>query len=95
VRGTSATKILFEIATDSALLAEKPAEHYRSTVEKLLYLSKRVRLNKFTAIAFLGTRVQSAVVQDWEMLRRGIRYIDCLNDASICLEARRSEVVLE
>ena len=54
-----------------------------------------MRLNKFTAIAFLGTRVQSAAVQNWEMPRRGIRYIDCLNDVSICLEARRSEVVLE
>ena len=52
-------------------------------------------LNKFTAIAFLGTRVRSAVVQDWEKPRRGIRYIVCLNDVSICLEARRSEVVLE
>jgi hypothetical protein len=61
----------------------------------LLYLAKRVRLNKFTAIAFLGTRAQIAAVQDWEMPRRGVRYIDCSNDVSICLEARRSEVVLE
>ena len=64
--GTSATEILSEIATDNALWTEKPAEQYRSRVEKLLYLVKLVILYKFTAIIFLGTRAQSTIVQDWE-----------------------------
>ena len=55
--GTSETEILFEIATNSALSAEYPAEQYRSKVEKLFYLAKRVKPNKFTAVAFLGARV--------------------------------------
>ena len=45
------------------------------------------------AIGYVGPRYVCPVVV--EMPRRGNRYIDRSNDVSVCLEARRSEVVLE
>ena len=42
---------------------------------KLLYVAKRARIDLQLAIAFLCTRVSKSTQQDWEKLRRVLKYI--------------------
>ena len=44
-------------------------------MEKLLYVSKRVRVDLSTTIVFLCTRVSKSIDEDWEKLRRLLQYL--------------------
>jgi hypothetical protein len=67
---TPAKRDLFDINDDSTALPSKKKEIFHSVVAKLLYVSKRGRLDIQLATAFLCTRVSCSSVQDWEKLRR-------------------------
>jgi hypothetical protein len=72
---TPAKKNLFDIDESAAPLSRKDAENFHSVVAKLLYVSKRSRLDIQLAVAFLCTRVSCSTDQDWAKLKRVLEYL--------------------
>jgi hypothetical protein len=72
---TPAAANLFDIDTSSKLLGELDRKKYHSTVQKLLYLSKRARPDILTAVAFHTTRVKAPTLQDQKKLIRVLNYL--------------------
>jgi Reverse transcriptase (RNA-dependent DNA polymerase) len=68
------------------LLSDSARERFHSLVAKLLYLSKRVRPDLLTLVAFLTKRVQSPRRDDQEKLKQGIRYLRGTKDLGLTLE---------
>ena len=73
---TSAAKNnLFKLTKESKLLFKDKNEGFQYIVYKLLYVSKRARLDIDLAISFLCTRVTCSTDEDWEKLRRLLHYL--------------------
>ncbi len=72
---TPAAANLFDIDTSSKLLSELDRKKYHSTMQKLLYLSKRARPDILTAVAFHTTRVKTPTLQDQKKLIRVLNYL--------------------
>ena len=66
---------LFKIDHSSKELEEEKAEIFHHIVAKLLYVSKRSRLDIDLVVSFLCTRVANPTEQDWAKLRRLLGYI--------------------
>ena len=75
VANTPATRDLFEINETCPLLTKAKHDGFHSIVAKLLFVSKRSRLDIQLAQAFLCTRVSNSTEQDWEKLRRLLKYL--------------------
>jgi hypothetical protein len=76
--GNAATPVahhLFDVSENAEKLSSKDSDIYHHNTAKLLYLSKRARLDLQTAVAFLCTRVKQPHVDDWKKLGRCIRYL--------------------
>ena len=56
-------------------LETEKAEVFHCVVAKLLYVAKRARVDLQLALAFLCTRVSKSTQEDWEKLRRVLKYI--------------------
>jgi hypothetical protein len=84
---TPAKKDLFEINTKSPSLEKKKAERFHSVVAKLLYISKRGRIDIQLAIAFLCTRVSCPTDEDWTKLKRVLQYLGRTIDDTLILGA--------
>jgi hypothetical protein len=67
---TPAKGKLFEVDSTSKPLDEKRADIFHHIVSKLLYVSKRARLDIDLTITFLCTRVSCSMEEDWNKLRR-------------------------
>ena len=77
---TPATRDLMEVVSEEEEVNEKYLDQdkvakFHSIVAKLLYISKRARLDIQVATAFLSTRVQKPTENDWQKLRRLIQYL--------------------
>ena len=72
---TPAKKDLFMIDDASGPLTLADREIFHSIVAKLLYVSKRGRLDIQLAIAFLCTRVSCSTEEDWAKLKRVLEYL--------------------
>ena len=73
---TPASKSLFNINDKSLELPEWKANIFHIVVAKLLlYVSCRSCLDIGLTVAFLTTRVSKATFQDWEKLKRLLRYL--------------------
>ena len=74
---TPARNDLFEISDgeDNESLGEDKSDWFHHIILKLLYVSKRVRLDIDLTIAFLCTRVSKSTVQDYNKLRRLLQYL--------------------
>jgi hypothetical protein len=72
---TPAKRNLFEIKENSLPLTDAVREIFHSVVAKLLYVSKRGRLDIQLPIAFLCTRVSCSTEQDWSKLKRTLEYL--------------------
>jgi hypothetical protein len=70
-----AKRDLFEIDEDSEILGKDRGEIFHSVSAKLLYVSKRGRLDTQLTVAFLCTRVSRSTEQDWVKLKRLLEYI--------------------
>ena len=66
---------LFKTDNDSKELDEQKAEIFHHLVAKLMYVSKRARLDIDLVVSFLCTRVANPTEQDWQKLRRLLGYI--------------------
>ena len=86
---TPAANYLFDVDEDAEPLDDKTAEQYHHLTAKPLYLSKRIRLNLQTAVAFLCTRVKWPDTDDWKKLARCIRYLRETKDLYLTLEAEQ------
>jgi hypothetical protein len=67
---TPAKRNLFRIKENSVPLTDAGREIFHSVVAKLLYVSKRGRLDIQLPIAFLCTQVSCSTKQDWSKLQR-------------------------
>ena len=90
---TPANRNLFVVNETLSLLETRKAEIFHRVVAKLLYVAKRARVDLQLAIAFLCTRVSKSTQEDWEKLRRTLKYIHKtidlpriigVNDFSVC-----------
>jgi len=84
---TPALPDLFAIDTSSIRLAEAERKILHSTVQKLLYLTKRTRPDILTPVAFLTTRVLEAAAEDRVKLERVIKYLRGTIDLGICFSS--------
>jgi hypothetical protein len=84
---TPAKRGMFEINEESAALTNKGKDTFHSVVAKLLYVSKRGRLDIQLAIAFLCTRVSCSTEQDWAKLKRVLEYLHGSLDEFLVLGA--------
>lgn len=72
---TPAKHDLFTVGMESPLLDEEKYTIFHHIVSKLLYVSKRARLDIDLYISFLCTRFSKSTEQDWEKLRRLLTYL--------------------
>jgi hypothetical protein len=72
---TPAKRNLFEIKENSGPLTDADREIFHSVVAKLLYVSKRGRLDIQLPIPFLCTQVSCSTKQDWSKLKRTLEYL--------------------
>jgi hypothetical protein len=70
-----ASKYLFVINNDSALLNDDSEKYFHSAVAKLLYLGERMRADILFVVIFLTTQVQRPTRQDMSKLKRLFKYI--------------------
>ena len=72
---TPASHTLFEVDDTSPKLKKEKADTFHHIVAKLLFVSKRARIDIQLAIAFLCTRVSCSTDEDWAKLRRLMKYL--------------------
>ena len=72
---TPATNTLFEVNKNVNELDSEKSEVFHHIVSKLLYVSKRARIDIDLAISFLCTRVSKSTEDDWNKLRRVLVYL--------------------
>jgi hypothetical protein len=82
-----AKRDLFDIDEDSELLDDEQSDTFHRVVAKLLFVSKRARLDIQLPIAFLCTRVSCSTKQDWLKLRRVLEYLHGTLDEFLTLGA--------
>jgi hypothetical protein len=83
-RATPAASTLFDVR-DAPKATPEEAKWFHSHVAKLLYLSKRVRPECLTAVAFLSTRVQCCDIDDIAKLKRLLGYLRGTRERGIVL----------
>ena len=72
---TPATKSLIKVDNDLAPLCEQQNEIFHSIIQKLLYVTKRARIDLQVAIGFLCTLVRLPDKNDWKKLKRTLQYV--------------------
>jgi len=72
---TLATRYLFHVKEDSPLLDEARSENFHLIAAKLLYISRRCRLDIQMALGYLTTRVSCLNEDNWAKLRRVVQYL--------------------
>ena len=90
---TPAKHDLHHVKKESPKLGSKKADLFHHIVAKLLYVTKRCRLDIQLAIAFLTTRVQSPSQQDWVKLKRVLQYLHGTIDEYLTLGANSISVM--
>ena len=84
---TPARKNLFDTDDTDERLSVADSEVFHSVVAKLIYVSKRSRLDIQLAIAFLCTRVSCSTAKDWSKLKRVLEYLRGTLDEFLTLGA--------
>ena len=86
---TPATIDLFKL-DESELLNDIEKSKFHTITAKLLYASKRVRIDIQTAVAFLCTRVNAPNIGDWNKLQRVLKYLNAYPNEYLILNADRN-----
>ena len=84
---TPAKRNLFDTDDTDEQLSRDDSEVFHSIVAKLLYVSKRSRLDIQLATAFLCTRVSYSTEKDWAKLKRVLEYLRGTLDEFLTLGA--------
>ena len=66
---------MFEVDESSPQLGKHPSDLFHHIVAKLLFVSKRARLDIEATISFLCTRVLKSTQQDWSKLGKLLGYL--------------------
>jgi Reverse transcriptase (RNA-dependent DNA polymerase) len=90
---TPASNNLFEVNPDATKLDESTSEMYHHNTAKLLFLCKRARPDIQTAVSFLCTRVKGPDVDDYQKLKRVMRYLRGTQMMPLALEADSTNIV--
>ena len=77
------------INESSPPLDETCRKRFHSKVAQLLYLSKRIRMDNLTAIAFLTTRVTMATKEDDGKLLRLLKYLRGTQEIDLMLDGQQ------
>jgi hypothetical protein len=80
---TPAAQYLFQVSESAELLGMREREDFHSTVQRLLYISKRARPDILTAISFLTTRVTRPTIEDQKKLIRVLQYLRGSKDLTL------------
>jgi hypothetical protein len=78
-----AAQYLFQVSEAAEPLGVKEREDFHSTVQRLLYISKRARPDILTAISFLTTRVTRPTIEDQKKLMRVLQYLNGSKDLAL------------
>ena len=85
---TPAKRDLFEVDPESPALTVEKGEIFHSVTCKLLYVAKRCRLDVQLPISFLATRVSKSTLQDWDKLKRVLRFLNGTLDEVLVLASQ-------
>ena len=88
-----ATDKLFSVDETAKLLDKSRAEEFHSTVYKGLFACKRTRPDILTAITFLCARVKAPTEEDWDKLKRLLKYVNCTRKDILTLSANDLRVL--
>lgn len=72
---TTTKNNLFKIIKNSKRLGKDQSKDFYHILYKLLYVSKRARLDIDVAVSFLCLRVTCSIVEDRDKLRRFLHYL--------------------
>lgn len=75
-----ANNTLFEVDEESPMLGRKKHDIFHSVVARILWVMKRSRPDLETAISFLCTKVSYSTEEDWEKLRRVLKFVKQTKD---------------
>jgi hypothetical protein len=75
VSATPAADRLFKVREDGRKLSKEQADVFHHTVYQLLFAANRARQDIQTAVSFLTTQVQALNEDDWEKLKRVLKYL--------------------
>ena len=89
---TPSSTYIFQLMDDSQQLDTIMGNKFHHFVSQLLYLTKKVRPDIATAVAFLSTRVMYPTCDYWKKLLRCIRYLTSTRLLKLNLEADISPV---
>jgi hypothetical protein len=89
---TPAAAYLFDIREDALKLDMEQRKIFHSMVQRLLYLSKRIRMDILLAIAFLSTRVREPDEDDWKKLERVLKYLNHTREMTMTLGVKENTV---
>jgi hypothetical protein len=90
---TPASNHLFEVNPNASKLDESKCDMFHHNTAKLLFLCKRARPDTQTTVAFLCTRVQYPDVDDYQKLRRVMRYLRSTRLMPLVLEADGTNII--
>ena len=90
---TPAFNHMLDIKKYSPLLVKKYARRFYTLTTKLLFLSKRVRSDILTAVAFLTIRVKSTTKSDDAKLTGVIRYFQFTTLLDLTLDLDKTKVI--
>ncbi len=88
------TKSSYNVDEESRKLNEVERKWFHSKTAKLLYLAKRARPDILTAVIFLCTRVQGAMYEDKEKLKRVLGYLKGTAERKLFLHAQREKRIV-
>ena len=75
VSATPAADHLFKVREDGRKLSEEQADVFHHRVYQLLFAANRARRDIQTVVSFLTMRVQAPDKDDWEKLKRDLKYL--------------------
>ena len=84
---------LFEVNEEAEILDEKRAQTFHTYVAKVLFATKRARLDIHTAVAFLTTQVMTPDEDGWKKLLRMISYLRGTLEVPMTLQASNTNTI--
>ena len=93
-RKTPAGDDLFDIDEKSDGLNKENSDIFHHIVAKLLFVSKRARIDIEPTVSFLCTRVAKSTIQDWTKVGRLLGYMKNTIDLPRIIGADRLDVIL-
>ena len=89
---TPALDGLFQVKEDAEALSPEKKKAFHSLVARILYMAKRARPDLLTAVSFLTTRVLFSTEEDWEKLKRLVRYMSGTREMKLRIASKNLKI---